>query len=74
MYAILIGLLVVAIMILWPKKWNAKVPSSLIGLIVALKVTMLFNLPVDVIGDIPQKLILDDRLTFAGINLESIKD
>ena len=73
MYAILIGLLVVAIMILWPKKWNAKVPSSLIGLIVALIVNMLFNLPVDVIGDIPQKLILDDRLTFAGINLESIK-
>ncbi len=60
-------------MILWPKKWNAKVPSSLIGLIVALIVNMLFNLPVDVIGDIPQKLILDDRLTFAGINLESIK-
>ena len=73
MYALLIGILVVAIMILWPKKWNAKVPSSLIGLIVALIVNMLFNLPVDVIGDIPQKLILDDRLTFAGINLESIK-
>ncbi len=40
MYAMLIGLLVVAIMILWPKKWNAKVPSSLIGLIVALIVNM----------------------------------
>ena len=71
-YALGIGVIVVAIMILWPKKWNAKIPSSLIGLIVALIINMLFKLPVDVIGDIPQKLILDDRLTLSGINLSVI--
>ena len=33
--AVIIGLIVIAVMIIWPKKWNAKVPSSLVGIIVA---------------------------------------
>lgn len=73
-YALLIGILVIIIMILWPKKFNKVIPSSLIGLIVALIINMIFKLPLDVIGDIPQKLILDDRLSITSINLDIIKN
>ena len=33
--AVLIGVLVVAVMLVWPKKWGTKVPGSLIGIIAA---------------------------------------
>ncbi|WP_300382074.1 SulP family inorganic anion transporter [Clostridium sp.] len=73
-YALGIGLLVIIIMLIWPKKFNKVIPSSLIGLIVALTINMLFKLPVNVIGEIPQKLILDDRLTFSRLNIDIIKN
>lgn len=72
-YSLLIGVLVVGIMIIWPKRFNNIIPSSLIGLIVALSINLIFKLPVDVIGDIPQKLILDERLTIAAIDINIIK-
>ena len=72
-YALGIGLLVVLIMIIWPKKLNNIVPASLIGLIVALIINIIFKLPLDVIGDIPQKLILDDRLSISSINIDMLK-
>ena len=40
--AVLIGLLVVVVMIVWPKKWGARVPGSLVGIILA--TVMLKNL------------------------------
>ncbi len=73
LYAFGIGLLVVLIMVIWPKKLNNIVPASLIGLIVALTINMIFKLPLDVIGDIPQKLILDDRLSISSINIDMLK-
>lgn len=72
-YALGIGILVVFIMIIWPKKLNNIVPASLIGLIVAIIINMIFKLPLDVIGDIPQKLILDDRLSISAINIDILK-
>ena len=33
--AVLIGVLVIAVMLVWPKKWGAKIPGSLIGIIAA---------------------------------------
>ncbi|GAB6168428.1 SulP family inorganic anion transporter [Clostridium carnis] len=72
-YAVLLGVLVMTIMIIWPKKWNSVVPSSLIGLIVALGINMIFKLPVEVIGNIPKTLFLDDRLTFSAIDLSTVK-
>lgn len=68
-----IGLLVIAIMILWPKKLNMIIPSSLVGIIAAVLVSLAFNLHVAVVGDIPRKLVLDDRLKFSSITLENIK-
>lgn len=73
LYSLLIGVLVVGIMIIWPKRFNNIIPSSLIGLIVALSINLIFKLPVDVIGDIPQKLILDERLNIAAIDVNIIK-
>lgn len=32
---VLIGALVVAVMVLWPKKWGARVPGSLVGIVLA---------------------------------------
>lgn len=72
-YAVLLGGLVVITMIVWPKKWNAIVPSSLVGLIIALGINLIFKFPVEVIGNIPKTLFLDDRLTIGAINLETIK-
>ena len=73
-YAVMLGLLVIAIMILWPKKWGAVVPASLISLIVALAINMIFKLPVDVIGTIPQTLLPDERLTLSAIEIDKITE
>ena len=70
---IVIGLIVVAVMIAWPKKLNAKVPSSLIGIIVA---TLVSLLPVfdglSLVGEIPQKLMLDDRFKLSEVDFGKI--
>jgi len=73
-YAILFGLLVITIMVLWPKKWNAKFPSSLAGIIIALSVNSLLNLPVNVVGDIPRTLLPQNRLTFAAVSFGQIRN
>lgn len=72
--ALAIGLLVIAIMIAWPKKLNMVFPSSLAAIIAAVLVSILFKLNVAVVGDIPRKLILDERLRFSYLSLSSIKD
>lgn len=68
-----IGLLVIAIMLLWPKKLNMIFPASLAGIIVAVVISMAANLNVAVVGDIPSKLILDERLRFSLLTAENIK-
>ncbi|MDD2493636.1 MAG: SulP family inorganic anion transporter [Tissierellia bacterium] len=70
-YAVLFGLLVIIIMIIWPKKWNAKFPSSLAGIIVALIINSIINLPVNVVGDIPKTLLPDSRLILGSLSLKS---
>jgi SulP family sulfate permease len=65
--AIVLGGVVVLTMLLWPKKWNARFPASLLGIILATGLNAVVNWPVNVIGDIPQTLLLNDRLTFTAI-------
>lgn len=73
--AVIIGLLVVAIMIVWPKKWGAKVPGSLVGIIVATIVSLVFHMDsIAVVGDIPRTLMLSDRLDFTNLNLGMLKN
>lgn len=66
---IVIGLIVVLVMIIWPKKWNAKIPSSLVGIIVATLVSLIpiFD-GISLVGQIPKTLILPERFTFGSID------
>lgn len=70
--ALMFGMLVIAIMLVWPKKWNARFPSSLTGIIVALVVNILGNFSVVEVGAIPRTLLPAQRLTFGAINLGSL--
>lgn len=69
-----IGLGVILFMIVWPAKWNSKVPSSLLALILVLAVNHFLKLDVAVVGDIPKTIFLDERLTFSSVNLEQFWD
>lgn len=68
--AMLIGGIVIAIMLLWPKKWNAKVPSSLVGIIVAAIVSNVLKLDLAVVGEIPRTLLPEARLHFSDLSPE----
>lgn len=70
---VLIGLLVIIIMVIWPKKWNAILPSSLVSIIIATLVTWVFHFNVELLGDIPRTLIAEDRLQISFLTLENIK-
>ncbi|OPZ94632.1 MAG: C4-dicarboxylic acid transporter DauA [Firmicutes bacterium ADurb.Bin419] len=72
-YAVLLGGIVIATMLLWPKKWNAVVPSSLVGLVIALVVNLVFKFPVAVIGEIPKTLLPESRLNLFSINFSELK-
>ena len=63
-----VAVFVVILMLVFPKKWNAVVPESLIGIIIATAATMLMQLDIATVGEIPQTLLLPDRLNPMGIN------
>ncbi|HZJ87600.1 MAG TPA: SulP family inorganic anion transporter [Sphaerochaeta sp.] len=65
--ALAFGLFVVLFMIFWPKKLNAKIHASLLSLIIALVLQMIFNLPVAEVGEIPRTLVAADRLRLFSI-------
>jgi SulP family sulfate permease len=72
--AVMLGAMVVVIMIIYPKKWNGVVPSSLVGIIVALIVNMIFfeQGTVAEVGDIPRSLVTDGSIIKNGFDLEHI--
>ena len=59
MQAVLIGLLVVLVMVFWPKKWGARVPGSLVGIILA---------------TIVASLALSDRLSLRGLSFTMLEN
>ncbi|MBN7771954.1 SulP family inorganic anion transporter [Clostridium aminobutyricum] len=69
-----IGFLVMILMIIWPKKWNEKIPSSLAALVIILILNYYLKLDVAVVGDIPKTILLDDRLTFDSLKSGQIWD
>lgn len=73
--AVLIGALVVAVMLVWPKKWGAKIPGSLIGIIAATALAAALGLDeLAVVGDIPCTLLLSDRLHLGSLSLDMLSD
>ena len=72
---VLIGVLVVAVMLVWPKKWGAKIPGSLIGIIAATALAAVLGLDeLAVVGDIPRTLLLSDRLHLGSLSLDMLSD
>ncbi len=71
--SVLLGLFVILLMIVYPKKWNAVVPSSLVGIILATIIAMVLSLDVVSVGKIPSSLILEDRFSFSGLNFYNIQ-
>lgn len=69
-----LGLLVIVIMVIWPKKWNAKFPSSLAGLILVLFVNHFTKFDVAVVGEIPKTIFLADRLSLTSIPISQLWD
>ncbi len=71
--SLIIGLAVILFMILYPKKANAVLPSSLVAIILATAVNMIVGFDVNVVGEIPKTLFLDERLTFDMFDFETIE-
>jgi SulP family sulfate permease len=72
--AMVIGSVVILTMILWPPKWNLRFPASLLGPILATLLSSTLNWSAQVIGDIPQTLILHDRLSLSNIPWANLSD
>lgn len=66
-----ITVLVIAIMLLWPRaKGLARIPGSLVAILAATLLAIVFGLDIPVIGAIPSKLVLDQRLQIEMISME----
>ena len=73
-FAVIIGLLVILIMVFYPKKWNNVVPSSLVAIIVAALVSNLAGFDIAVVGEIPRTLLPETRLTLSAVNIDMAKE
>jgi len=62
-----LGLIVIATMIFLPKKWMARFPASLLGIILATLLNWILNWSAPTINAIPQTLLLNERLSLANI-------
>ena len=69
---VLVAMFVVILMIVFPKKWNAVVPASLIGIIITTALTIGLKLDIATVGEIPQSLFLEDRLSFSKLNISDM--
>lgn len=72
MTTMMIGLAVVVFMIVYPKKWNQVVPSSLASIVLMLVINLIFKLDVAVVGEIPSTLLPEVRLDFAQVQWTQI--
>lgn len=72
--SVIIGLMVIVIMLIWPKKLNAVFPSSLLALIVVLIFNYFAKFDVAVVGSIPKTLLLDERLSLTNIPWDQFGD
>ena len=72
--AIAIGVCVIVFMLIYPKKLNAIIPSSLMSIIIATALNFIFNFNVGIVGEIPQTLLLNDRLDITAIDFDTVKN
>jgi len=72
--AILLGLIVIGTMVFWPKKLNARFPASLLGIIIATAVSLGVGWQVPQIGEIPQTVLLADRLNLVQFDWTTLPE
>lgn len=65
--AVMLGMIVILTMVFWPARWSARFPASLLGIILATAASIALGWSVPEIGEIPQTLLLADRLGFDNI-------
>lgn len=69
-----IGLVVIGTMLFMPKKWNARFPASLLGIILATLLNYALNWSAPMIGLIPQTLLLTRHLSLANIPFTNLPE
>ena len=69
---LILGLTVVLLMVLYPKKLKKYCPDPLMAIILATAINMIFKLPLDVVGEIPKTIFLSNRLDFSLIDMSHI--
>ena len=72
--SLILGLIVMGTMLFMPQKWNARFPASLLGIILATVLNWVLSWSTQMIGAIPQSLILESRLNIANIPWTNISD
>lgn len=73
-HAVALGALVITTMILWPKRWNARFPASLLGIAAATALAAVLRWPVELVGSIPQTLLLSEHLNLASVPWGQLSD
>ena len=71
--SLIMGGLVILGMFIYPKKWAKRMPSSLLAIILATAVMLLFHLPVATVGKIPQTLISSNRLNMGDFSFSALQ-
>lgn len=72
--SLMLGLVVIGTMIFWPAKWNARFPSSLMGIILASLLNAALSWSAPMIGAIPRTLFLAERLSISNIPFNNLSD
>ena len=72
--SLILGLVVVGTMLFMPKKWTARFPASLLGIILASLLNYVLAWSAPVIGAIPQSLVLESRLSLSNIPWANLPD
>lgn len=71
--AVTLGLFVVLLMVVYPKRWNSVISSSLVGIILAALLAVFAFPNVVRVGEIPTTLLLPERFTLEGMNFQKIQ-
>ena len=71
--SMIVGLFVIIFMVFYPKKYAKIAPSSLVAIVIATIVCVVFSFDVERVGSIPTSLFLEERFTFSSINFNDLR-
>lgn len=70
--AVCLGVFVILFMVVFPKKWNAVVPASLLSIILTTAFSIFMGLDVAVVGEIPQTLVPEKHLLLSALDIQTV--